>query len=93
MCCCAGWPSPQQPAQSGRDGRTAPAACGAWPALRALLPLCGVPLEVRAQQLRESVGTGIMVGPDPPSELCSCGIFIMNLDFKIYLLNLWVIQS
>lgn len=47
-----------------------------------------VPVEVGAQQLREPVA-----GPDAPSESCSFGTFIMNLEKKTCLLNLWVIQS
>lgn len=47
-----------------------------------------VPVEVGAQQLREPVA-----GPDAPSEPCSFGTFIVNLDKKMRSLNLWVIQS
>lgn len=63
-----------------------------WPAPRAPLPPCRAECQLRsapsAQQLREPVA-----GPDAPSEPCSFGTFIMNLDKKMRLLNLWVIQS
>lgn len=37
-----------------------------------------LPVEVGAQPLQESAGGGVLVGPDPPSETCSFGIFLRN---------------